>query len=518
MNLHASQAEIDTLEGVVRRAPPGEGVVAAKVALAWHLRQRDSARTLKLVQEVMPVVRASRASTHGDAIASCHARAALAAAEASALYGEVVEAERCLLDARAHLDATWDPQAEGDTWLVEALVARTRGQAERALAALRQAARCFQQAGEGERLEIARAWTLFETMTQQPDAALSDEPATAGPGDSGMAHDAIRCAARALALACRNPAAAARAFTQAGELAQARGLVLLEVSCLLGAGAAIHDLGDYDRAARCFDAAARRARVTGWPTLQVTCDMYFGSLLCDLGAFDESRRTLEDVVEALSARPRGTLLACAHAALARTLLATRRACESAAQMDAAMALFRAADGARDLALNLILQARVLGASAQPARAIEALAEAQALVEARGFDSMRVRLCHAQADLHHRFTLPPPGGMTQPTAALHFAEAALAHGRRLTGWSARAALHDFLAERWAEQGDHQRAYAYARQALAAKEKETAQKMSYPLALLRVRRRAEMRGGPEHAIAPSSHASSRHHDGLPGSVAR
>jgi hypothetical protein len=127
MNLHASQSEIDALEGVLRRAVPGEGVVATKVALAWHLRQRDSARTLKLVQDVMPVVRASRSTTHGDAIASCHARAALAAAEASALYGEVTEAERCLLDARANLNASWDPQAEGDAWLVESLVARTRG-------------------------------------------------------------------------------------------------------------------------------------------------------------------------------------------------------------------------------------------------------------------------------------------------------------------------------------------------------------------------------------------------------
>ncbi|HEY8973997.1 MAG TPA: hypothetical protein VIN75_07255, partial [Burkholderiaceae bacterium] len=131
MNLHASQSEIDVLEGVLRRSPPGEGVVATKVALAWHLRQRDSGRTLQLVQDVMPIVRASRASTHGDAIASCHARAALAAAEASALYGETVEAERCLGDARAHLDPAWDPQADGDAWLVESLIARLRGDQDR---------------------------------------------------------------------------------------------------------------------------------------------------------------------------------------------------------------------------------------------------------------------------------------------------------------------------------------------------------------------------------------------------
>jgi tetratricopeptide (TPR) repeat protein len=509
MNLHASQSEIDALEGVLRRAVPGEGVVATKVALAWHLRQRDSARTLKLVQDVMPVVRASRSSTHGDAIASCHARAALAAAEASALYGEVTEAERCLLDARAHLDASWDPQAEGDTWLVEAVVARTRGQVERSLAALRQARLCFDRTQDRERLAIARAWIEFENMASRPEGAAPGDAIaeTVDGGEMHVARDAILVAARAFALSCRNPAAATRAFTRAGDLAQARGLVLLEVTCLLETGAAIHELGDYDRAARCFDAAALRARATGWPTLMVTCDTHFGALLCDLGAFDESRRTLEAAIESLSARPRGPLLGHAHAALARTLLATHRTAEALAQMDAAMALFRAADSLRDLASNLILHARVLAAAAQPGRAVDVLAEAESLVESRGLEAMRVRLHQAQADLHHRFTLAPPAVMTLPSAALHFAESALVHGQRLTGWSPRATLLDFLAERWADAGEHQRAYAYARRALGAKERETDQKMSYPLALLRVRRHAEVRAGPEQTFASNDRDAAR-----------
>ena len=494
MNLHAFQSEIDALEGVLRRAASGEGVVATKVALAWHLRQRDSGRTLQLVQDVMPVVRASRSTTHGDAVASCHARAALAAAEASALYGEVVEAERCLMDARANLNPTWDPQAEGDAWLVESLLARTRGQAERSLAALRQAVKCFARGKETERLGVAQAWIAFDRAMTGPERS---EPEDAPPdrGHAAGARDAILAAARAVLLSCRNPAAATRAFSAAGDLAHARGLVWLEVNCQLETGAVIHELGDYDRAARCFDAAALRARATGWPTLIVTCDTHFGALLCDLGAFDESQRTLEAAIESLSARPRGPLLANAHAALARTLLATRRTAEAAAQMDAAMDLFRSADSPRDLAANLILHARVLAAAVQPGRAGDALVEAEALVESRGFESMRVQLHQAQADLHHRFTLASPAEIELPSAALHFAEAALRHGQRLTGWSARATLLDFLAERWAETGDHERAYAYARRALAAKERETAQKMSYPLALLRVRRHAEVRAGPE-----------------------
>ncbi len=498
MNLHALQPEIDALEDVLRRGASGEGVVAAKVALAWHLRQRDSGRTLQLVQDVMPVVRASRSTTHGDAVASCHARAALAAAEASALFGEVVEAERCLVDARANLNPAWDPQAEGDAWLVESVLARTRGQADRSLAALAQAVKCFTRAKETERLEVAQAWIVFEramTCPQHPEPQGTLPHGTEG----AHARDAVLVAARALALSSRNPAAATRAFAAAGEIANARGLVWLELACQLETGAVIHELGDYDRAARCFDAAALRARATGWPSLIVTCDTHFGALLCDLGAFDESQRTLEAAIETLSARPRGLLLANAHAALARTLLATRRIAEAVAQMDAAMDLFRAADSPRDLAANLILHARVLAAATQPGRAADSLAEARALVEGRGFESMRVRLHQVQADLHHRYTLAPPADMCLPSAALHFAEAALEQGQRLIGWSARSALLDFLAERWADTGDHERAYAYARRALAAEERETAQKMSYPLALLRVRRQAEIRGRSGGSVA-------------------
>jgi hypothetical protein len=136
----------------------------------------------------------------------------------------------------------------------------------------------------------------------------------------------------------------------------------------------------------------------------------------------------------------------------------------------------------------------------PEQALAVCNEAGALIDESGLDSLRVGLGEVLADLHHRFSLPTPPGMTLPSAALHYAEAALAKGRGVEGWKAPARLYTFLAERWAEAGDHTRAYDYARQALVAKEQETAQKMSYPLALLRARRRAEVRTGPMQALAP------------------
>ncbi|MEP6504025.1 MAG: hypothetical protein ABJD97_11885 [Betaproteobacteria bacterium] len=498
MNLYAAQAEIDLLEDVLSRAVPGDGLIAAKVALAWHLRQRDSARTLRLVQEVMPVV---GAGTQGDGVAASRSRAALAAAEASALFCEFDEAERCLRDARAHLAPHRDPQAEGDTWLVESAIAKGRGQRERELAALERGIALFDGVDAPDRLAIARVWALYETTLTQSARPDPGQPAPGneiGP-EARIAWDAIRSAARATVLSHRDPAPAAAVFQHASAQAAEMGMVHLEVSCLLQAGAAIHELGDDDLAARRLDVAAGRARATGWPTLMGTCDTRIGELLCDLGAYEESRAMLVEAIDTLGVCPRGIALANACAALARTQLAMGEAEHALAPMAEAIALYAQAGSGRDLAVNLIVQARVLAAGQRPEEVLTVLGEATPLIRELGLDALWLGVSDVLADLHHRFRLPPPAGMTLPNAALHYAEAQLGDGLRIAGWKPRVGLHAFLAERWAEAGDHTRAYDYARQALVAKEQDTARKMGYPLALLRARRRAEVAAGPLHALA-------------------
>ena len=507
MNLYAAESEITLLEGVLNQAASGDGLIAAKVALAWHLRQRDSARTLRLVQEVMPVICAAQASATGGGIAACRSRAALAAAEASALFCEFDEAERCLRDARAHFVPAWDAQAEGDAWLVESLVAKARGERERELEALACSIAFFETTAAGERLAIACMWRRFEQTLTQPDSqVLEDLALPHGVGtETHIAWDTIRSAARASTWAGRDPATAAALFKQASRQAGQLGMVYLEVTCMLQAGVAIHQLGDFDLAARCFDIASERARKTGWPTLMGVCDIRIGELLCELGAFEESRVILREAIDTLATYPRGIVLASACAALVKTLLAMGRARESLVPMHESIELFRLAGSIPDLALNLVLQARVLAAIGEPAQVLAVLGEAAPLIGELKLDALWMGVSDVLADVHHRFTLPPPPGMTLPTAALHYAEAMLRDGLRIDGWKPRAALRAFLSERWAEAGDHARAYEFARQALVDKEQETAQKMSYPLALLRARRRAEVRDGPMRHFATAEDRS-------------
>src|SRR6201986_1889204 len=114
MKFYAAEAEISTLEAVLTQ-PWSEAVLSATAAVAWYLRQRDSARALRLVDGVIPLlVPPPEGSRRPDAHLT---RAALAACEASALLWDFDVAEHWLAEARQHVDLRADPLAEGDAWL-----------------------------------------------------------------------------------------------------------------------------------------------------------------------------------------------------------------------------------------------------------------------------------------------------------------------------------------------------------------------------------------------------------------
>ncbi len=507
MKLYVADAEISTLEGVLTD-PQGEGLLAATVALAWHLRQRDSARALRLVGGVMPALGGAPQAQAAEAAVVAptphRARAALAACEAAALFCDFEAAELWLADARRHVDVQSDAQAEGDACLVESVLAKARGQRERELHSLEQAVAFYAGSGAPERLAIARMWISHELAfgAQQRDFGADLEPPGKAWPEASIAWDAIWSASRALSLSHRDPGTAAAVYQHACRQARLVGMVRLEVVAMINAGAAIQGLGDYDVAADFFDLAATRARATGWPTLIGATNTRIGELLRNLGAYEESRTILSEAIQALSVGSRGVNLAIACAALAQTLQAMGLAVESLEPMAEAIAMYREAKTGANLALNLIFQARGLAAAGQPQRTVAVLEEAQALIDELDLSSLHVGVTDVYADLHHRFALPPPAGMTLPNGALHYAEATLREGLRIDGWKAPAVLYTFLAERWAEVGEHARAYDYARQALTAKEQETVQKMNYPLALVRLRRRHARDGDAGAAVSAAA----------------
>jgi len=493
-------ADILHLEAVLTR-PWGADVLEATIALAWHLRQRDSARALRLVDGVVPLL---VPSVEGEKRRDAHrARAALAACEASAMLCDFDIAERWLLDARAHLDPRADAWAEGDAWLVEAALAKMRVQRAREMAAHESAVAFFETLDAPDRLALARVWLSFERGYTQSgvDHCIGLVPPADEFPESAIAWDALWSASRGMALSYRHPAESARLYRQAAAQARLVGLVRLEIVAMINAGAATQGLGDLDLAAECFETAAARANATGWPTLIGAANTRVGELMRHLGAFEESRGILGEAIVALQIGAPGLHLGIACASLAETLRAMGRAADSLEPMARAIALYREVGFKHTLALNLIFQARGLSAAERPDAALAVCAEARALIEEFELHSLHVGVTDVLAELHHRYPLPAPEGMTLPTAALHYAEAALVEGRRVQGWKVPARLYTFLAERWAEAGEHARAYEYARLALEANETEALQRMNYPLALVRLRRRSTQAdaAGPGGATA-------------------
>ena len=465
MDLYVANERLAELEAAL-----GEGGAEAAVELAWHLRQRDSARALMLMTDAVL-----------EDQPDLQLRVALTRAEIFALRCQLDAAEVQLAEARGLLlaRAGTNPLAEGDALLTEAAVAKARGQRERELEAYARSAAFFATQKDARRSAIAQAWATYENAFGVPEAG--DDESFATTADPACA--ALLSAARGLTQSRRDPARAADLFLQAGEQARELGLLRHAIVCTMNAGTALQGLGDFDRAAACYQSATSLARETGWPALIGATQTRLGAFLQELGLLEESRSLLTAALDIQAVTPAGINKANACCALAMTLLLMGRGIEAVGPMAEGLRMYREAQSTDNLATNLIGAARVLSAAGRPDAALETLDEAQDLIERHSLSALVVGVYEALAEIHQRHADLPD--LHQPNAALHYAEATLAEGLKMAGWKAPAALFVQLAEAWAGAGDMARAYEFARKALTAKDQETAHKLSHPLALLRLR---------------------------------
>ena len=477
MDLYVANPRLAELE---EAAALSKGGAEASVELAWHLRQRDSARALTLTE-----------AAQDDA--DLQLRVALTRAEIFALRCQLDPAEAELAEARRLLGHSGvNALAEGDALLTEAAVAKARGQRERELEAYARSAAFFvTQNKDPRRSAIAQAWAAYENAFGVPEAG--DDDAVVSAPDPAC--PALLSAARGLTQSRRDPARAADLFLQAAEQARELGLLRHAIVCTMNAGTALQGLGDFDRAAACYQSATSLARETGWPAVIGATQTRLGAFLQELGLLEESRQLLTAALDILAVAPAGINKANACCALAMTLLLMGRGIEAVGPMAEGLRMYREALSTDNLATNLIGMARVLSAAGQPDAALESLDEAQDLIERHSLSALTVGVYEALAEIHQRHADLPD--LHQPKAALHYAEATLAEGLKMAGWKAPAGLFVQLAEAWAGAGDMARAYDYARKALAAKDQETAHKLSHPLALLRLRGE----GSEAAALTPS-----------------
>ncbi|MEJ6005081.1 LuxR C-terminal-related transcriptional regulator [Paucibacter sp. AS339] len=492
MRYAVSDGRVETLALSLESAS-GSARLHTLLALAWHLRQRDSLRAEQLLAEFWRWLPRHRLPL--DQLNALSARAALTACETASLFCRFDDAQAWLDRARAHLNPSIDVYAEGDACLAEVLLRKLRGQRAEEISLLEQALRLFDALPDPQRRGVTRALLRSELGLYLANPGAEAESALAAgplndvdaPEQEDKAVQVYDLASRAFPLCLREPAEAAALFQASGALALEMGFLRFHCIAMMNASNALLELGDMEQAAQCFEAAAQRARQTQWPALMGMTQTQVGRVLRLLGRGQESLQALTEALAQLRAVPPGLITAFACAELAFSLRAVERTQESVDVMWEAIQLYRSGKHMCNLALSLARQAKSLAQLGQIEAALAALDESKALTEHYGYDTVKVDISEAMAEVHRRSRqqLPTPPEMTAPTATIHYAQTALDRGMGIDGWRPPPALLDYLAEAWAEadqDADHMaKAYAYARRARLAQRQESgmALKDSRPL---------------------------------------
>ena len=167
--VQALEAELACAGGPVR--------VTGLVAMAWHLRQRDSAQALRLAREAAGILDLLPSEAERRAL---RFRLALTQCEVAALFGQLEVAEQALADARRETGK--DPEDTGDALLAEAVVAKARGQRPRELDAYDRAAEVYSHGRDATRAAIAAAWAAYERTFSAPAETGSSGSQYVGDG------------------------------------------------------------------------------------------------------------------------------------------------------------------------------------------------------------------------------------------------------------------------------------------------------------------------------------------------
>lgn len=457
MQLYATDDTILALETRLERTE-GSARLPVLVEAAWLLRERDSRRALRLVEDAERQLR-----TSPDAALA--ARLALARSDIHALDNDLPASRVALAAAHQHFTAVQDHVGLCDWALAKAAQAIAEGDTVVASAACREALGHARQAGDTERAAIVQGWLAYFLAYSDPAAAITAvaELRRAHP-EPVTPLEALCNGADAAANFWRDPSRSLMAVLRTREFARSAGMLRLAIMASVNAGWVLEVLGDYDSALECIEWGVTRARETGWPTVTAASMVRLGAVLCELGDYARSQEVISETLECLDQLPRSMHRGIALASLGQVLLRQGRVAESVEAYREAARICRDLNSTDNLVDCAIHLARAHAAAGEAEAALASLDEASQLIVTHGFSERAVALYQALAEIHGAQVLPPPKGIPQERVRLHFLKQALESGRAVDGWQPSAALLIALAEAYHASGDMARAYEHARQAL------------------------------------------------------
>ncbi|WP_229259705.1 ATP-binding protein [Duganella aceris] len=452
----------------------GPARLPALVPLAWHLRQRDTARALELADEGLRLL--SDTPLAPDATTRIAARLHLVRAEAAWLAGQMDAADEQAAQVQARFSAVDDHAGVADAHWLRAWIAIDRGDHQLGEAELEAMTEAARRAGDPHRIAIAEAANARWTVLRDLDAAerrwgrrfdLENDP-------QPPAVAAWICDFHGLAASQSSDfGAAARHYIHCYEAALETGQLRMAITAAINIGLNFTILNDHHAALEWMESALDLARPTGWPRNIGACLMHTADTMRRLGRLDATEELLQEALEILAPLSGSRSYATALQYLGDLSLDKG---DYAAALDAFRRLELRADALRQPDFQNIArrgQAHALCFLDRPQEALHMAVRAVELAAQQAMLHNHVEALRVMALVHARHPLPPPPDMTEPNATLHYLHRALAVAAEIEGYLAPCQLHEALAREYAAIGDYPKAYASAQAAAAAREKTHSQ---------------------------------------------
>ena len=450
-------------------AAQGPARLSALVAVAWHMRQRDTQRALALAQEAQASIGACATPT-ADSQRLLLARTTLVRGEAALLCGDVTASATLGEQALQDLVACHDAIGCADAHWLQFSIALGQGDAPGADAALTAVAIAAQRGEDPVRVTIARAALAARGAYRDAPAAQQQWAAQFAGGTVGMHPAAATWVDGFFAAVASQSGEHVEAIRRHGSSyaqALATGQIRRAVVVATNLGVEFNNLNDHHAALEWMERGMDLARPHAWPGTMGVALLQTAGTLRELQRFDAARDLLNEAMALMAPLAASRNYAVALRYLGEVELKRHQYADALAGFQLLEQRARALKAADLLCNALRGQAQALLDLGQPqpalAQAHAALAAAQAHT-LHQIDALRVL-----ADIHARHPLlPAPPGMRAASASLHYLQQALDAAATIEHYTVPGDLLEGVAQAHADVGDSAKAFALAKQAIAARQ--------------------------------------------------
>jgi signal transduction histidine kinase len=444
------------------------------VALAWHLRQRNTQRALVLADAAVALMAQSTLTQHQQK--PFVARLKLLRGKAKWLFAELDAAVIIGTDALQHMLQLDDAAGVADAHWLLSVICNDQGRAVERDRHWDAALLAAQRAHDPVRVGIVHTMMATWAAYRNPPAAVAKwgplleiDEARLHPALVAGFSDFWAVSAAQSGDFCRSIVL----WTKAFHLSLTVGQVRCAITAAVNIGDNFNSLNDHHSALEWMPRGLDLARPTGWPLVVGGSLMQMGETLRRLGRLQAAHAFLTDALHTLTPVANSRNHAIALAYLCDLMLDQRdyggaldtfnRLMEHANRLDHADFQTTAARGKAHALLEL----------GRPDEAHSAALAALALAQAKNDGFYQIAALKVLADIHARHPMPAPEGMTACNAQLHYLHEAQNIAAGIECYTVTGDLLDAIADAHAASGDYDTAYALTCDANAARDKTHSQ---------------------------------------------